>query len=69
MNNKVPKLIKMTVIKSRIRRGDVTKVANKTGYSISHVSRVLRGERNNKFILSTAYTMTYRRVRNIDRRR
>jgi hypothetical protein len=61
---RVPKLIKMTVIASRQRRGDVTKVAVNTGYSISHCSRVIRGERNNETILSEAYRLTYRRVKN-----
>jgi DNA-binding IscR family transcriptional regulator len=61
---RVPKLIKMTVIASRQRRGDVTKVAEATGYSVSYVSRVIRGVRNNEFILSTAYRMTRRRIKN-----
>jgi hypothetical protein len=60
----VPKLIKMTVIASRQRRGDVTKVAEATGYSVSHVSRVIRGLRNNPSILSAAYRMTRRRIKN-----
>lgn len=60
----VPKLIKMTVIASRQRRGDVTKVAEATGYSVSHCSRVIRGERNNSTILSAAYRMTRRRIKN-----
>ena len=60
----VPKLIKMTVIASRQRRGDVTKVAEATGYSVSHVSRVIRGHRNNASILSAAYRMTRRRIKN-----
>jgi len=61
---RVPKLIKMTVIASRQRRGDVTKTANNTGYSPSHCSRVMRGQRNNDTILSEAYRITRRRVKN-----
>ena len=62
----VSKLIKMTIIASRQRRGDVTKVANNTGYSTSHCSRVIRGERNNAAILQEAYRITRRRVKNSD---
>lgn len=61
---RVPKLIKMTIIASRKRRGDVTKVAENTNYSVSHCSRVIRGERNNDMILSEAYRITRRRVKN-----
>ena len=64
---RVPKLIKMTVIASRQRRGDVTRVAEATGYSVSHVSRVMRGERNNEGILSSAYRRTRRRVKNSEK--
>ena len=61
---RVPKLIKMTVIASRQRRGDVTKVSDNTGYSVSYCSRVMRGIRNNEAILSAAYRLTRRRVKN-----
>lgn len=64
--NKVPKLIKMTIIASRQRRGDVTKVADNTGYSVSYCSRVMRGIRNNSIILSEAYRLTRRRLKNSD---
>jgi|688.fasta_scaffold54052_5 hypothetical protein len=63
---RVPKLIKMTIIASRQRRGDVTKVATNTDYSVSHCSRVIRGLRNNERILSEAYRITRRRVKNSD---
>lgn len=61
---RVPKLIKQTIIASRQRRGDVTKVAENTGYSISHCSRVIRGIRNNDRILQEAYRITRRRIKN-----
>lgn len=60
----IPKLIKMTMIKARQRRGDVTKVAENTGYSTSYVSRVIRGLRNNESILNNAYRLTFRRLKN-----
>lgn len=61
---RVPTLIKRTVINSRKRRGDVTNVAERTGFSASYVSRVLNGTRSNEFILSTAYKMLRRRIKN-----
>jgi len=64
---RVPKLIKMSVFLSRKRRGDITKIAENTDYSISHVSRVTRGLRNNETILSEAYRMSYRRVKNSEK--
>lgn len=67
MANRIPKLIKMTVFLSRKRRGDVTRIADETGYSASYVSRVTRGLRNNEQILSEAYRMSYRRIKNSDR--
>ena len=64
---KVPKLIKMSVFLSRKRRGDITRIAEDTMYSPSYVSRVTRGLRNNETILSHAYRISYRRVKNSDR--
>jgi len=55
---------KVYVIASRQRRGDVTKVADNTGFSTSYVSRVFRGLRNNEQILSEGYRLTSRRIKN-----
>lgn len=60
----VSKLIKLTKFRARQRRGDVTKVAYRTGYSVSYVSRVLNGICNNKSVINEAYRMTYRRKKN-----
>ena len=67
MANRIPKLIKMTVFLSRKRRGDITRIAEDTNYSTSHVSRVTRGLRNNETIMNHAYRISYRRVKNSDR--
>lgn len=61
---RVPKLIKMSVFLSRKRRGDITRIADDMDYSVSHVSRVTRGLRNNEQILNHAYRISYRRVKN-----
>jgi len=39
----------------RLKRGDISTIAAYTGYDQSHVSRVLRGERNNDSIINEAY--------------
>ena len=57
---------KAYVIASRQRRGDVTKTAVNTGFSVSYVSRVFRGLRNNETILSEGYRIASRRMKNID---
>jgi len=57
---------KAYVIASRQRRGDVTRTAENTGFSVSYVSRVFRGLRNNESILSEGYRIASRRMKNID---
>jgi transcriptional regulator with XRE-family HTH domain len=52
---------KLTAIRLRRRSGDVKYVAMKTGYDQSHVSRVLRGERNNPEIVNAAYQRVSKR--------
>lgn len=59
------KLAKITtpvsVIKSRMRRGEISKIADATGYSQAHVSNVLSDRRQNEEILREANRLTYRR--------
>jgi len=47
------------VVKSNLKRGDITKVAAATGYEISHVGRVLRGVNSNPSgkIVTEAYRL------------
>jgi hypothetical protein len=54
---------KLKTISSRLRRGDIVEVSDRTGYDSSHVRRVLRGERGNPSgkIVQTAYTMVSKR--------
>lgn len=47
------------------RRGDITRLANETSYSTSHVSNVLNGRRSNSSITSAAYRMANRRLTNV----
>lgn len=40
------------------RRGDITRVARKTGFALSTVSEVLSGKYNNTRIVNAAYDMS-----------
>jgi transposase-like protein len=54
---------KRAAIAVRLRRGDISAIATKTGYDKSHVGRVLRGTSTNPSneIVNAAYTMVSRR--------
>jgi hypothetical protein len=49
---------KMSIISSRIRRGDQTIISAKTGYASSTVSEVLSGKYSNMKIVNQAFKMT-----------
>jgi len=53
---------KVSTFQKRRKRGDVTNVASRTGYSNSHTSNVLNRRRNNATITSAAYRLVSRRV-------
>jgi len=48
-------------VASKLKAGEISKLASSTGYSISHVSNVLAGRRNNADIAKAATKMTSRR--------
>lgn len=54
---------KLSVIQPRLRRGDAITISARTGYEISHVRRVLKGECGNPSgeIVKTAYAMVSKR--------
>lgn len=48
----------------RSRRGDVTRIADETGYSVSHISNVKAGRRRiNNEIANAMYYVSRRRVK------
>lgn len=49
------------------RRGDVSRIAEETGYSQSMVSRTLRGLRNNVTIVNKGYRLVKDRQSNLER--
>lgn len=55
---------KVSRVNRKLRTGDITKVANTTGYSITHVSDVLSGKYENDRIVNEAYDLTRNRMSN-----
>jgi len=70
MNNRPTTYQKLTYIQKvsrinrKLRTGDITSVANNTGYSTTHVSDVLRGNYFNDRIVNEAYDLTRGRMVN-----
>jgi hypothetical protein len=55
---------KATRINRKLRTGDITRVAEATGFSTTHVSDVVSGKYFNDVILNKAYDMTRGRISN-----
>jgi hypothetical protein len=55
---------KATRINRKLRTGDISRVAEATGYSTTHVSDVISGKYFNDTILNKAYDMTRGRISN-----
>lgn len=62
--NKLTYIQKATRINRKLRTGDITRVAEATGYSVTHVSDVISGRRFNEALLNKAYDMTRGRISN-----
>ena len=52
---------KLSFIAKRYKTTDSVKIADKTGYSRSHVINTLAGRRNNETIVNAAYRLVSRR--------
>jgi hypothetical protein len=55
---------KVSRINRRLRTGDISRIADETGYSSTHVSDVVSGKYFNDSIVNKAYDMTRSRVSN-----
>ena len=55
---------KVSRINRKLRTGDITRVADTTGFSTTHVSDVISGKYFNEFIVNQAYDLTRGRVSN-----
>jgi len=63
--NYMNRTAKLAFFKARKRTGDTTRLAEETGYSVSHVSNVTNGTRRvNNTIANAMYMLTRRRVKN-----
>jgi hypothetical protein len=63
--NYLNRTAKLAFFTARKRQGDVTRVADETGYSASHVSNTISGARKiNNTIANAMYMLTRRRTRN-----
>lgn len=58
---------KATRVNRKLRTGDITRVAEATGYSATHVSDVVSGKNFNDQIMNKAYDMTRGRISNAKR--
>lgn len=65
--NKLSYMQKMSIVNRKLRIGDVTKVAESTGFSTTHVSDVLSGKYQNERILNEAYDTARGRISNARR--
>lgn len=55
---------KATKVNRKLRTGDITRLAEATGYSVTHVSDVVSGKNFNDMIMNKAYDMTRGRITN-----
>ncbi len=63
--NKLNRTAKLNFFKARQRQGDVTRVAELTGYSYSHVCNVVAGRRTvPQEMANEMYKLSRRRVKN-----
>ena len=65
---KLNRTAKLSFFTSRRRNGDVTRLAEVTGYSTSHVSNVINGVRSvPQDLANEMYSISRRRMRNSER--
>jgi len=58
---------KLAFYNARQRKGDTTRLAETTGYSVSHVSNIINGRRSvNQDVADAMYSMSRRRMRTIE---
>lgn len=65
---KLNRTAKLSFFNSRKRTGDVTRLAESTGYSVSHVSNVVSGVRSvPQDLANEMYNISRRRMKNSER--
>lgn len=63
--NYLNRTAKLSFFTHRQRQGDVTRLAEETGYSVSHISNMISGARRvNDTVANAMYNLTRRRMKN-----
>ena len=64
---KLNRTAKLAFYNARQHQGDVTRLAETTGYSVSHVSNIINGRRSvNQDVANAMYNMSRRRMKTVD---
>ena len=64
---KLNRTAKLAFYNARQRKGDTARLAEATGYSASHVSNIINGNRSvNQDVANAMYNMSRRRMKTID---
>ena len=64
---KLNRTAKLAFYNARQRKGDTARLAETTGYSTSHVSNIINGNRSvNNEVANAMYSMSRRRMKTID---
>lgn len=68
MRRRLNRTAKLSFFNSRKRNGDITRLAEATGYSVSHVSNVVSGVRSvPQALANEMYNISRRRMKNSER--
>jgi len=63
--NYLNRTAKLSFFNNRKRNGDVTRIADETGYSVSHISNMISGARRvTDEVANAMYNLTRRRIKN-----
>ena len=64
---KLNRTAKLAFYNARQRQGDTARLAETTGYSTSHVSNIINGNRSvNQDVANAMYNMSHRRMKTIE---
>lgn len=64
---KLNRTAKLAFYNARQRQGDTARLAETTGYSTSHVSNIINGNRSvNQDVANAMYNMSRRRVKTVE---
>ena len=64
---KLNRTTKLAFYNARQRKGDTARLSETTGYSVSHVSNIINGNRSvNQDVANAMYNMSRRRMKTIE---